>query len=448
MSRNNRVLWGEGLFLQPQHFQQHDRYLENQMQGRVAALAAFAWGFHVLELDEALLASGKLAIKRACGIFPDGTPFAMPDDEPLPPPLDVGEDVRDKRVLLALPIRAHGSVEVERQEPDKGVFRYRTEDAEIRDAVLDSDYVVTAEVGQLNTRLAVAGEPLEEFTTIPVAQVIERDPDNAVIIDHDFIPTVLRCGAATQLKTYINELKGLLQQRAESLAGRVTASGEGGASEITDFLMLQVINRYEPWLRHLSECPHIHPERYYVLLLQLAGELATLTSDSRRPTPAEAYSHDNLAHCITPLMDTLRAQFRVVREAPAIPIPLEATGQHGIYVARVHDAALFANANFVLCARASLPLDELRSSIPRRIKIASVEQIAKLVNNNLPGIELVPLPVAPRQIPYYAGNAYFELSRGGNLWQQLSDAAGVAVHVAGQFPDLKLELWAIRGQGR
>lgn len=448
MSRNSRVLWSEGLFLEPQIFQQHDRYLENRIDGRVAALATFAWGFRVLELDEAMLASGKLAITRASGVFPDGTPFAMPEDEPLPPPLDVDQDMRDKRVLLGLPVRAHGSVEVQRQTSDKGVYRYRTQDAEIRDSVLDSDYVVTAEVGHLNTRLAVAGDPLEEFTTIPVAHIIERKPDNEVVLDETFIPTVLRCGAAPRLQAFIDELKGLLQQRAELLAGRVTASGEGGASEITDFLMLQVVNRYDPLLKHLSECPHIHPERFYVQLLQLAGELATLTSDSRRPAIAQSYTHDDLARCISPLMDSLRTQFKVVREAPAIPIPLEASGQHGIHVAQVHDANLFSSANFVLCARASLPAEELRNSIPRRIKIASVEQIAELVNNNLPGIELVPLPVAPRQIPYYAGNAYFELSRGGNLWEQLARSAGVAVHVAGQFPDLKLELWAIRGQGR
>lgn len=448
MSQNSRVLWSEGLFLEPQLFQQHDRYVENQIHGRAATLGPFAWGFRILEFDEPLLASGKLALKRAAGVFPDGTPFAMPDDEPLPPPLDVHENMRDKRVVLALPIRAHGSVEVERQESNKGVYRYCTQDAEIRDSVLDSDYVVTAEVGHLNIKLAPVDSALEQYTTIPLAHIVERTRANEVVLDESFIPTVLHCGTTPQLKAFINELKGLLQQRAESLAGRVTASGEGGASEITDFLMLQVVNRYEPWLKHLSECPHIHPEKYFVLLLQLAGELATLTSEDRRPTAAGTYDHENLAECFRPLMDTLRAQFRVVREAPAIPIPLESTGQHGIHVAQVHDAALFTSANFVLCVRASLPVEELRNSMPRRIKIASVEQIAELVNNNLPGIELTPLPVAPRQIPYYAGNAYFELNRVGSLWEQLTHSSAVAVHVAGQFPDLKLELWAIRGQHR
>lgn len=34
MSWNNRVVWSEGMFLRPQHFQQHDRYLETLVDGR------------------------------------------------------------------------------------------------------------------------------------------------------------------------------------------------------------------------------------------------------------------------------------------------------------------------------------------------------------------------------------------------------------------------------
>jgi len=31
------------------------------------------------------------------------------------------------------------------------------------------------------------------------------------------------------------------------------------------------------------------------------------------------------------------------------------------------------------------------------------------------------------------------------LWKQLENSGGMALHVAGDFPDLTLELWAIRG---
>ena len=55
------------------------------------------------------------------------------------------------------------------------------------------------------------------------------------------------------------------------------------------------------------------------------------------------------------------------------------------------------------------------------------------------------LPVAPRQIPFHAGFCYFELeTRGNEMWRQLETSSGLAMHVAGDFPGLELEFWAIR----
>ncbi len=62
----------------------------------------------------------------------------------------------------------------------------------------------------------------------------------------------------------------------------------------------------------------------------------------------------------------------------------------------------------------------------------------------LPGIALQALPVAPRQLPFHAGHFYFELDRGGELWKQLEKTGNLAMHIAGDFPSLELELWAIR----
>lgn len=448
MSRNSRILWSEGLFLEPQHFQQHDRFLERYIDARFDATTAYGWGFQDVELDGDLLSIGKLGLRRARGVFPDGTPFAMPDDDPLPEPLDVDESVRDCTVFLVLPLRAEGGLEVKRGTDGNGLFRYRAADMEVRDSVVDSAVSTVVEVGRLNGRLALAGETLEAHACIPVAQIVECRADRQVILNDTFIPTVTSAGAAQRLQGFANEVRGLLAQRADYLAERVTASGHGGAGEITDFLMLQIINRYAPVVAHLADALHLHPERLFVLLLSLAGELATLTREDRRPPELAPYRHEALADTFEPLIELLRSEFRTVREAPATPIPLEATGRHGISVAKVGDVSLLESANFVLAARASLPAEELRQRLPTQIKIAPVERIAELVNNNLPGIELIPIPVAPRQIPYYANYVYFELGRGSSLWQQLTTSGAIAVHVAGQLPELKMDLWAIRGQTR
>src|SRR5215831_8706935 len=101
MSANSRVIWSEGLFLRPQHFQQQERYVERYVDTRCQALGAHGWGFVQLELERDLLAIGKLGLRRAVGIFPDGTPFRLPDDDPLPAALEIGAQVRDQIIYLA-----------------------------------------------------------------------------------------------------------------------------------------------------------------------------------------------------------------------------------------------------------------------------------------------------------------------------------------------------------
>ncbi len=103
---NNKVVWSEGLFLRPQHLQQQERYLERFVELRAGSLRPYTWGFSELELESDLLAIGKLGIKRARGVFPDGTPFSMPGDDPLPLALEVDGNWRDQTVFLTLPLRS------------------------------------------------------------------------------------------------------------------------------------------------------------------------------------------------------------------------------------------------------------------------------------------------------------------------------------------------------
>jgi type VI secretion system protein ImpJ len=114
-------------------------------------------------------------------------------------------------------------------------------------------------------------------------------------------------------------------------------------------------------------------------------------------------------------------------------------------VAVVGDRTLFGTAVFVLAVRADMPAEELRKRFPAQLKIGPVEKIRELVTLALPGIALQTMPVAPRQIPFHAGFVYFELDQANELWEQLKTSGGISLHVAGDFPGLKMEFWAIRG---
>lgn len=444
MSSRNKVVWSEGLFLRPQHFQQQDRYLERYIDLKCAGLRSEGWGFSVLEIDRDLLAVGRLALRRACGIFPDGTPFAMPDDDPLPPPLELDANLRDRRAFLALPLNRPGQPDLDRRSGSDRLVRYRVRDHEVSDVtVADGDTLAPIEVCGMAARCLLAGDPLEDYACIPLAQIVEVRSDRQIVLDDAFIPTVLDLRAAPRLASFATELLGLLHQRGDALAGRVSASGRGGAAEIADFLLLQCVNRSEPLAAHFAGEVALHPLDYYRWSAALAGELATFTLPGKRPATLPPYRHNDLRLSFEALIAALRAALATVLEQAAIPIPLELK-KFGVRVATVADRSLYDGAAFVLAARADLPGEELRQRFPAMLKIGPVEKIRDLVNLQLPGIRLTPMAVAPRQIPYHAGAAYFELDRNGSLWTQLKAAGGMAMHLGGEFPGLELELWAIR----
>jgi type VI secretion system protein ImpJ len=443
MSVYSKVVWSEGLFLRPQHFQQQDRYFERYVETRCQALVPHSWGFTELEVERDLLSIGKFGLRRAAGVFPDGTPFRMPDDDPLPAPIDIGPEVHDQVVYLALPLRRAGAADVDRVASSDGLVRHDVREVEANDATSSSGDSAVLEVGALRTRLLLASEVTQAYACVPLAQVVECRTDKHVIVDDTFIPTVLDVRASRRLSTYMTELLGLLHQRGDALGGRVAATGRGASAEIADFLMLQAINRSEPVLAHFVDSGVLHPEDLFRFCVATAGELATFTTSAKRPPKLEGYRHDQLRESFEPVIAALRAALSAVLEQSAIPIPIESK-KFGISVAAVADRTLYATAVFILAARADVPAEDLRRRFPSQLKIGPVERIRDLVNLQLPGVPVHAVPVAPRQIPYHAGFVYFELDQSHELWGQLKTSGGVAMHVAGEFPGLAMEFWAIR----
>jgi type VI secretion system protein ImpJ len=242
----------------------------------------------------------------------------------------------------------------------------------------------------------------------------------------------------------LRDVHGLLHQRGDALAARLSQPGPGGIAEIAEFLWIEMINRFEPLFAHLAATTPLHPEHLYATCLSLAGEMSTFTRETRRPIAYPIYRHDDLAGSFAPLIADIRRSLSMVLERNAIPIDLQERA-YGLRVAAIPDSDLVRTARFVLAAKAQLQPERLQASLPTLVKIGPVERIRDLVNLNLPGIALRSLPVAPRQIPYHAGFLYFELDRSGDLWKLTEQSKALAMHIAGEFPGLELEFWAVRG---
>jgi len=443
MSWYDKVVWQEGMFLRAQHFQQQDRYLEHLLQARTAPLRPHPWGVTELSLDRDLLASGKFALASAAGVLDDGTPFAIPGQADQPTPLDLPEGTRNAIVFLAAPVRQPGSPEVAFTEgPDSGGTRYALRSFEAFDTHSDSTLAAELQIARPKLRFMLEAEERAGFTCIGIARVTEVQADRRVVIDERYIPTCLRISAAAPLGNLAAELVGMIGQRAEALAGRLAQPGSTGVADVAQFLLLQALNRWQPLLAHWADAGNVHPESFYATLVQLAGELATFTDPSRRASTYPGYRHEDLQRSFAPVIADLRRALSADIDRNAVAIPLR-EARHGVRIGPITDRNLLRAGSFVLSVQADMPGEHLRRLFPNQVKIGAVEHIRELVNVALPGIAVRPLPVAPRQIPFHAGATYFELDRGSQHWQQMQTSGGFAIHLSGDFPNLRMELWAI-----
>nr|HQC71588.1 type VI secretion system baseplate subunit TssK [Candidatus Competibacteraceae bacterium] len=209
MSWYSKVVWSEGMFLRPQHFQQQDRYIEALVRQSCTLLRPYAWGVAELVLDREALALGKVAITTARGLLPDGTPFNIPDHDPPPPPLDIEASVRDTRVLLALPLRRSGMAEVERGERQDTAARYRVTASEVRDNNIDTaNNSAFVEIGEPRLRLFLDSKDSSEHTCIGIARVQEKRPDQTVVLDPAYLPPCLDCRGVPVLNGFVTEVLG------------------------------------------------------------------------------------------------------------------------------------------------------------------------------------------------------------------------------------------------
>lgn len=207
-------------------------------------------------------------------------------------------------------------------------------------------------------------------------------------------------------------------------------------------MLLQSINRIEPLFEHFSKVEGLHPKALFEALVQVEGELATLCSKERRPMSFVPYSHGNLSHCLGVVMESARARLSVMSERRTTPLVLKEQG-YGIHVAHIANRKLLDSSMFILAVKADVTLDTLYNKFTAQTKIGSLERIRDLINLQLPGISIKPMPVVPRQLPYHAGYTYFELEKHGEEWQSLTNSSGIALHVSGDFPNISIQLWAV-----
>ena len=161
--------------------------------------------------------------RAARAYFPMAPPFRMPDDDPLPAPIDVDPQARDQVLVLAVPLRAAGVSDVDRAPGANGLVRHAIRELEARDTTSRAGDVVLLEVGAMRTRLMLASEVTQGVPCVPLAHIVECRADKQVVLDESFIPTVLDAHASVS-PAHVHDRAS----RTDAPAGRGARRPRGG----------------------------------------------------------------------------------------------------------------------------------------------------------------------------------------------------------------------------
>ena len=410
----------------------------------VRGMGAYAYGLIDYDMDAAALKEGKFAVTRVSGLFPDGTPFNLPEDAELPEPILIDSDCRDVVISLAIPFEDQQEKDAVEVRQAGSFSRYVIKDQLVSDRHSpDANSEDTVFTAALWTRLSLANDDHTAYHTIPLARITEKRDDDSVIMDKRFYPCAMTLQASEALQSLTKEMLGLIRQRAGDLAGRIGTATASDSSQLNQLLLLQILNRAGPVLKHITETGSTHPERLYHHWAELAGELATITQSSKLAPEFTEYRHRDQYRSFAPLVDSLRHSLNWIPDSTTESIPVQHV-KAGIYTASVKDPHLFDTSRFILAAKAQVTPDELSRRFPRQTTISSKSKLRDLVEAQSQGIALKSVITVPNSIPTYENYVYFEMRDDDPLWNEIAVSGDIAMHIAGSYADLQMQLWAIR----
>jgi type VI secretion system protein ImpJ len=459
MKAPQRVVWSEGMLVSPQHFQQQDLYHEALLDERIAALTPYRWGISSVEIDAGALGTDQLRITRFVGILPDGLFVAFEGGDPeCPKARPIGTHFAPTQpfcdVYLGLPKERAGVPSVfapqEATTTSEGSTiaaraRFRAATRKVSDLTGNAQDLAIA-FAHRNAVILFGDETREDFDSIKIAEIV-RDGTGALLNNEAYIPPALRIDASAFIMGGVRRLLSLMVAKQRQLAGdrrqRDGASIEFNAADVTRFLQLSTVNSAIPVLTYSASNGEISPTNLYLLLVQVAGQLATFSPDVD-PSKLPIFQHTNLRATFEELFARVTALLRNTVRETYLTVPLDSS--EGLHVGHLDDERYLRAPHYVLSVTSDIPADLLAQRLPGLCKIASRTQLPSIIrSSSTPGVSVQVTHRPPQEIPIRAGITYFTLGAQGEYWKQIQDERTIAIYLPPPYgPDkVKIELLVV-----
>lgn len=451
MFKAEKILWGEGLFLRPQHFQLQDCYHEQLLNHTIRATIPFAYGIQRISFDESQLNLNVLALEAIEMIWQDGEIYAAPSRDLLPEPilLDHLNLQGEMQIYLAIPIVQANKKNVS-YEKNSQPSRYHCYLTETHDLFTDAS---PAEISLLQRRAEfkllephiMPTHEMDGFLYLPVG-MIKRQSSGHFELDPKFMPPLLHIESNAALLNQLKRLLNIIRAKIKTIQSNNRENEqkliEFRSGDIVSFWLINVLNTAYAELNHLLHYPQIHPERLFSELLRLTGSLLTFsTAYSVEHLPQ--YRHCQLQESFQQLDLILRDLLDTIISNRYFSIALKET-RPSYWVGSLESDKIDRDTRLYLAvSSSSMQTHELIQVVPLRFKVGSTFDVEQRVIAALPAVPLQHLVQVPSAIPVRSGVSYFEIESHHELYQPMLESTTICVYMPAGFQDISIELIAV-----
>lgn len=442
--KTEQPLWGRGIMISPQHFQQQAAYAAWSAESIARMGLNHPWGVIAATFEPELLKLGRLQPRRLHVRFQDGTLIDTDNADALPPVLSLDGESTRVVVVLALPLlRANGGNCLKPDDIAERPVRFRQCWRDVRNQFGDDTRQIAVMQPELTLRFAHQNNG--DYLTCPVA-CLEQDSQGNWAQDETFLPPVLTVQSSRWLVSQLEQLMTQLRARLIRLMAMRRESNERMAdfavADVSLFWLLNALNSAEPVLGQFQRNLQSPAERLHTELSRLAGSLLTF-SLAHQVSAIPAYQHEQLNAVFPPLFDLLSDLLEASLPSRVVPVALEHDIRLHVWQARLHDPRLREGADFYLSVRSPMPAAQLQEQFPRQCKVGSPDHVRGIVNSSRVGVPLMPLRHVPAAIPLRLENQYFSLDLSHPLACEMLDSGSCMFYVPGMLGEPELELFAV-----
>ena len=464
MSGERQVHWGQGAFLSPQHLQAQDLWQQAGRHALHLRLTPFPWGFEMLRVREDALASGVVDVERFTLVTRDGERLlgGTVDTAPgnarvqqrniadLPvtssDPIPVWLVFNRERALQGLATRESGRLASRHALASDSLgdpYDPQAPEAEV-DFLLHQANIVTGL--DENAEAIVRGSDSYKF-----AELVPAGPGKFKL-SADYIPPTTAISASHNLARWTRALRDLLVSRGQDFASvkrqRGIRAASTSAQEVMRVLMMQTFARHIPLFQEHARLGTVGAYAMYQDLRRLVAEFSVFSEDigyfgelAARPRETELpdYDHEDLRRCFRIGFDRAEALIKALTVGAEVGITLAYDGR--FYRADL-PANLFENdkTRFYLAFESEQKGADLFARLSRTGKIASMDEMPRLLSAALFGLKIDLLPVPPEELPQKSPNTtYFLVDTTHPFWQMIKNGRNIAV-----FSDLPADSTVIK----